>query len=309
MRQCLRPNMDTVPAQSEAWTRYWAGGMTESCFMGQTPVAFPSTWLEFARSLSPGARVVDLACGAGTVARQIQASSPSLRIDGVDFANTLPRLPGIQLHPNTKLESLPFEAETFDAVVSQFGFEYANVTQASAEAARVLKPSGRLCLIIHNSSGPAIADAKRRVQRLTEVKANNGILIAMRNLALAHKDGIDTSATEMSAKAAWQRLHDARDQDETTSWALSFSRELLENWKRFEPAYLVDNSGKISVEIALYAARIEAMVRAARDQSGMDTIADLFRDVGIEVSTLAPLFYQSDPVAWLLEGQKTSLTA
>jgi ubiquinone/menaquinone biosynthesis C-methylase UbiE len=301
--------MKTVTAQSEAWTRYWAGGMTESCFMGQTPVAFPSTWLEFARSLGPGERVIDLACGAGTVARQIQASSPSLRIDGVDFANSLPRLQGIQLHPNTNLESLPFEAATFDAVVSQFGFEYADVVQASAEAARVLKPSGHLCLIIHNSSGPAIADAKRRVQRLMEVNANDGILIAMRNLALAHKDGVDASATEMSAKAAWQRLHNAREQDETTSWALSFSRELLENWKRFEPGYLVDNTGKLSAEIALYAARIEAMVLAAQDQSGMDTIADLFREAGIEISTLSALHYQSDPVAWHLGGHKTSLAA
>jgi SAM-dependent methyltransferase len=278
--------------------------MTESCFTGQTPVTFPSTWLRFARSLGPGERVLDLACGAGTVARQLQASSPSLRIDGVDFASSLPSLPGIQLHPNTKLESLPFEAATFDAVVSQFGFEYADATQASAEAARVLKPSGHLCLIIHNADGPAIADAKRRVQRLMEVKANDGILVAMKNLAVAHKDGADTSATEMSAKAAWQRLHNAREQDETTSWALSFSQEMLENWKRFEPAYLVDNSEKLSAEIALYAARIEAMVLAAQDQSGMDTIADLVRDAGIEISTLAPLSYRSDPVAWHLGGQK-----
>jgi hypothetical protein len=51
------------------------------------------------------------------------------------------------------------------------------------------------------------------------------------------------------------------------------------------------------------------MVLAAQDQSGMDTIADLFRDAGIEISTLSPLHYQSDPVAWHLGGQKTLLAA
>ena len=296
--------MSEMPNTSDAWTRYWASGMKESCFSGQSAVSFPEVWRDFAVSMSPKAHILDLACGAGTVLRQLQTANPALVLVGADFANTLPSIPQVTLHPRTDITSLPFDQGSFDGVVSQFGFEYADQNGAAREAARVLRPGGALCLILHNADGPAIADARQRITRLSISRSPEGLLSKLAALSKARANSEETNKPAAEAGAAWHALRAKPTQDETTSWLLSFSGDLLKNWPRFEPAYLTDNVAKLTGEIALYAARIESMTDAALDEAGVTALADLFRTVGVDVTTVEPIAYKSDKVAWHLSGTK-----
>jgi len=54
------------------------------------------------------------------------------------------------------MEDLPFDADTFGAVVSQFGFEYGDVARVCAEISRVLAPDGQVALMIHRGDGPIL---------------------------------------------------------------------------------------------------------------------------------------------------------
>ncbi len=104
-------------------------------------------------ALKPGARLLDIGCGTGGIAKAAGKDS-SLRITAADFTLAMLRR-GRVTPPERHLEwccadalALPFAADTFDAVTS--GYLLRNVVaidRALAEQVRVAKPGARIvCL-------------------------------------------------------------------------------------------------------------------------------------------------------------------
>jgi SAM-dependent methyltransferase len=99
-----------------------------------------------AAGVRAGARVLDVACGAGYVA----AAAHELGADavGIDFSAAQIRL-ATQSYPGIRFiegdaEALPFAAGKFDVVFNAFGLPHVpNPDKVMAEANRVLKPAGR----------------------------------------------------------------------------------------------------------------------------------------------------------------------
>ena len=99
-----------------------------------------------AAALQPGQRVVDVACGTGVLAMEAAlATSPGGHIVGVDLN---PGMLAVARRKAPKIdwleapaEALPFEAESFDAAVSQFGLMFFEDKPAAiAEMWRVVRP-------------------------------------------------------------------------------------------------------------------------------------------------------------------------
>lgn len=103
-----------------------------------------------------GARdlVLDIACGPGT-ATFIAHELGARRVVGVDFARTMVALAqqdtaaGAAVHFTLgDALRLPLSSGRFDVVISSFGLVFApEPTRAASEAARVLRPGGRLALL------------------------------------------------------------------------------------------------------------------------------------------------------------------
>lgn len=99
----------------------------------------------------PGMRIIDLACGPGTLSRRLAAMvSPGGEVVGVDLAPGMIELACAMEIPGTRfelmdIEHLTFDDESFDAAVCGHGFQFVpDLPVALREARRVLRANGRL---------------------------------------------------------------------------------------------------------------------------------------------------------------------
>jgi ubiquinone/menaquinone biosynthesis C-methylase UbiE len=101
----------------------------------------------------PGKRILDLACGPGTLSYPIATSvSPGGEVVGIDLAPGMIELarrdapPGLPVRFELMdIEDLRFPDHTFDAAVSGHGLQFVpDLRRALMEARRVLKPGGRM---------------------------------------------------------------------------------------------------------------------------------------------------------------------
>jgi SAM-dependent methyltransferase len=110
-----------------------------------------------AACVSRGQRVLDVACGTGVLARGASARvGPSGYVAGLDPGPGMLAVAS-ELAPSVEwragfAESLPFEADSFDAVISQFGIMFfADRTEAIREMLRVLPEGGHLAVAVWDS--------------------------------------------------------------------------------------------------------------------------------------------------------------
>ncbi|MGI8794447.1 MAG: methyltransferase domain-containing protein [Acidimicrobiales bacterium] len=137
-----------------------------------------------AAGVSPGDRILDVACGTGIVAREaLGRVGPAGSVTGLDLG------PGMlavaeSIEPEVRWTEgdagqLPFDDDEFDAVVSQFGLMFfPDRVRAIGEMLRCAKPNARVVVAVWESlqrseaypisvellnrrAGPAAADALR----------------------------------------------------------------------------------------------------------------------------------------------------
>jgi ubiquinone/menaquinone biosynthesis C-methylase UbiE len=105
-----------------------------------------------AAEIRPGQRVLDVACGTGVLTRAAATrTGPSGAVTGLDLSPRMLEVaarlsPALTWHRGSA-EALPFQDESFDAVVSQFGLMFVpDPTLALREMMRVLTRGGRLAV-------------------------------------------------------------------------------------------------------------------------------------------------------------------
>jgi SAM-dependent methyltransferase len=127
-----------------------------------------------AARLKPGDHVLDVACGTGVLAIAAAARvAPAGRVVGLDVSEAMlsvaaRKAPQIEWRQGFA-EALPFDPDTFDAVVSQFGLMFfADRGAAVREMVRVLKPGGHLAVAVwaEVDRTPAYATFIELLQRL-----------------------------------------------------------------------------------------------------------------------------------------------
>lgn len=134
--------------------------------------------------IGEGQSVLDVACGSGVAALEASTRVGALgSVTGVDINEGMLAVAGrhdadVEWR-QAGAEALPFDDDSFDAVISQFGLMFfADPDQAVREMARVARPGGRLAVavwadltqvpgyaamveLLHRLFGPAAADALR----------------------------------------------------------------------------------------------------------------------------------------------------
>jgi len=298
------------PDNQEAWGRFWSN--RRSSASGSLPKGLQKIdlvqrqhWHAFARSLAKGARVLDLGTGDGVVLGKMSLVRPDLKLVGVDSSPSLPPSPRrMILKPRVEMERLPFPDASFDAVVSQFGLEYADTSTAALEVGRVLRPDGRLQLIVHHRSGPIVAHNLPRREALAWASSPDQYLEKARALVRAR-----ARAQLPTPEFFVQAPHEARRRYPSEVVATEFVGAILETLelgRAARPSESLEVLQALEERAGNEIARIDALERVACDAGGIDTILKKLRAGSVEAAEPREIFEEGAqrPFAWLLSGYR-----
>ncbi|HCK84121.1 MAG TPA: hypothetical protein DHW63_06280 [Hyphomonadaceae bacterium] len=307
----------------DTWTAYWRTGQTTSLAEGAEPSeALDQHWREFFSELPQGARILDLGAGNGAVTRlaQIVANDQgaAFEITGVDAADVGGRARTQRdaaapfLAGGVHIEALPYRASSFDAVTSQFGFEYACELDAVRELARVLKPGGKMRLILHARDGAIFAAVSQRLNRLRRITIKSGLIEAILYGAAARtasdKDGEALADMTIASQSdgLTSLLQDAPPKDS----ALFYTRGLINLWTnrdRYAPAHLFASVSDASDRINAHRERLSAMIETAHSPESLRVLQRLLTYSGVAASPpRAVIDRNSAQIAWLMDGARHS---
>lgn len=294
-----------------AWSRFWADGGAgpESGCLPNALKAMDAVqrevWQGFAKSLAKGARVLDLATGDGLVLGKMKASRPDLKLTGVDSSPVLPASRhGIKLRAGIDMERLPFADGSFDAVTSQFGFEYGDWERAAAEVSRVLKPNGKLQLVVHYRDGPIVAHNLPLGQALGWAVREAGYLEKARALVRARaRARLPTPPLFRSAPA------EARQRFPKQPVAEEFLTAVLQTLVlsfNAPPAEALEVLQQLEDRAGNQLARIESLMGAACDSDELERLVGHLAGAGLEIAPPDTISEDANaaPFAWLLCGSK-----
>lgn len=296
---------DTALAQ-KAWSHYWHSGFEYSCFANAGPVDTSGLWADFIIGLPHGAAVLDAACGAGALTCRLLEAGTGLRVTGVDYAEALPAIEGATLIPATALEALPFDDAEFDAVVSQFGLEYADLEPALTELIRVLKPHSRVGLLMHHAGGAVAVHARSEAESLTDLLADDGPVAGAIALARARQAGNPSPELESRIADAFVRAT-ARPRTPTRTWAFDFLAEVMEKQGDQPLEYLCHNAERLFAELQGYRVRMQAMADAALDAPDLEILRQRLEAAGFAEVTVEAVRDDDDRAfAWRLVAARSA---
>ncbi|WP_414830211.1 class I SAM-dependent methyltransferase [Alteromonas sp. H39] len=177
---------------SNYWTDYWLQGHLTSfgddIKSNYTGTLF-SKWQDFFESFKDEALVVvDIGTGNGALidiaVNEVECQEPTFI--GVDYANlkigaNLTQS-NVSFLPNTPAEKLPFDDNSVDVVVSQFGIEYSDLTKSIPEVERVLKEHGRVQWVMHDRNSSIVKPNSQIFDAIIALQEDNGPLNILRQL-------------------------------------------------------------------------------------------------------------------------------
>ena len=296
-------------SERQAWASYWtsvapaSGGGCLAQAADALEAAQNAVWTQFAETLPRNARVLDLGTGNGAVLARLARVRRDLELLGVDSAPSLPAAPkGMVLKPAVAIEELPFAPDSFDAVTSQFGYEYADTDRAAGEVARILKPGGSLQLVIHRRDSAVVAHNLGRREALRWALAPGGWVDRARQLLSAPgAAGQRFARAFRGAPLEAQRLFPRQRVASEITTAVVM---ILERAAATPGGRPLDDLQALQAKARNEIARLDALERAACDADCLDAIVAGLRAAGLQADREADLIdaRSNSPFAWLVRS-------
>lgn len=288
-----------------AWTRFWTDGRGRSCADRSATIQtlLGELWRQFARSLPRGARVLDLATGNGTVAVQLRDCRADLKIMGVDASPILPPEPrGVKLKAGVPLEEMPFRTGQFDALTSQFGFEYSDTKASAKEVARVLRPGGHFQFILHHREGALVRHNMARREALIWAARDSGLIDRAKAAATAVALGLPVPPPFQTAQAEAKARFPGQGGAAEIALAVAQTLALGHRRPAGETIAALDRIAQLAEgEIE----RLTALQSAAADGKGILRHARHLAGEQLQLGAPEPLAVPGEaPFAWILAGRK-----
>jgi len=283
-------------------------------------------WAAFVRRLSSGAAVLDVGCGNGAAAlallRAARALGGTLAISGIDEAAIDPPqcvpehavdLRDIRFHPRTKMEKLPFEDAAFDAVVSQYGFEFGNAAQALGEAARVLKARGTISFLALPAHSDIVKASKKALKQARYLLRDSALFAEAVRIMKSYYEGPADTRDER-IRSELERFNaqvekavqsfDVGEVEVVFAIVMGLNKVFVDRKdKTIEEQVMAIE--KVRTGLAQYAARAQATVKAALSDSNLETMKRAITTAGFKLTESRTLLVgKHGTIAWQLTGER-----
>ncbi|NGP52964.1 class I SAM-dependent methyltransferase [Thioalkalivibrio sp. XN8] len=328
---------------AEEWSRFWERGTVttfEGHFRGNYDAEIRDFWRAAFAPLPAGAAVVDLATGNGAVAllaaEFARAESRPLQVVGLDSAaidaqrleaarpELAADLAAVTLQGGVRLEATGLEPASVDLVTSQYGFEYGDTAAGSREIARILRPGGRVAMVIHHDGSAILSQAREglaQVRMCLEeerflylgrrmIKLFRGLKPGPQRGGVQWTPGAIRLREELMAAAARLQQHARRPEVRRADagfleFIVPAVLKLLEQSRALSPAALEQAWGEIEGEAEAYRLRMADLVSAACSERDMARIGTEFAAAGLEDAAWVPLLYRGELLlGWTLAARK-----
>lgn len=324
---------------AEEWSRFWERG-TLTTFEGHFRENYDAEirdfwWSQFAQ-LPAGATLVDLATGNGAVAllaaRFGREHERGFRITGIDSATIdpariraawpalVPDIDAITLLGGVSLEATGLPGASVDLVASQYGFEYGDTAAGSREIARILRPGGRVAMIVHHHESAILSQARAGLRQVAMCMDEEGFTRLGRRMTKlfrglkpgAQRGGVKWTPGAVKVREALMaaaarlerhaRLPEVRRDDAGfIEFLVPAVLQLLEQARVLSPQDLERAWSEIEGEAEAYRLRMSDLVAAARDEAGMAGMRREMQAAGLAEPAVGPLRYRGDTLlGWTL---------
>ncbi len=251
-------------AQTDKWSEYWNNqGVSGEVFVNEAGDRHPrlaSYWQTQLSGLHATSKIIDLACGAGSIFADLGESN-SYTLVGADLSMDAlqllrQRLPSAYVVA-CSASQLPFPDNSFDLVVSQFGIEYAGLP-SFVDAGNLVTSGGRIAILchledssIHNRNRRLLAGAQKIIETDFVTKAISFVEAVFANrgeLVQEPRNAFESAESEVSEMLkhhpegihshlyfGFKKLFDRRahyDISDITNWLEAMQLDVKKNIRR-----------------------------------------------------------------------------
>lgn len=304
-----------MSAEDKGWSDYWqregAGGEVFVNAKGEGNPALQAFWQGIFDALPAGAKVVDLASGAGSIYAHLGADH-GFDLHAADIAEealaTLEeRVPGVTTHV-CGAEELPFDDASFDLVVSQFGVEYAGI-DAFAEAGRIVAPGGSFAGLVHVRDGYIDSGNREQLEEalVTQDSAFIEHAIELTNAAFSNSRPRLEKAEQAMVPAIEAVVEAMKRRKQGIHSYLYFGfRKLYENRTAYDRGDITGWLEGMQKELEINIDRLTRMTQAAMNEKDVDSIRERLQNAGLVVAA-TELFKtpgNDKPIAWEIRAHR-----
>ncbi len=322
-------------AATARWDAYWQHGFLTSCadaFRGNYSGSIAHYWCDVFAPLTADQVVLDVCTGNGAVAalaaQHSHDQSCPLHIIGIDLAMIEPAraladaphlLEKIDFRGRTSAAATGLADASVDLVVGQYALEYTPLDATVPEIARVLRPGGRACFILHHDDSVIMTTTREELSHRGLFEGNDTLFDAA--LALAERVATATTPAARQALASDSVAEARRNRLNETAAAVTAAAQrsahpemlftALNYAKKGYAATLSEGLdaarallGKGQTEIEANFARLDDLSAASLNATAMAHLRALMHENGLEVRPATPFHHDNSLIGWTLEATK-----
>jgi ubiquinone/menaquinone biosynthesis C-methylase UbiE len=306
------------------WSQYWQQNNVTS-FGSSLKNGYTGTlkeqWESIFEQLKAGDKVLDLCTGNLSLIRLAKDSMPSfarVEFTGVDFAQIsanefVENNKNVRLLGEVNIECLPFENETFDHVISNFGIEYSDLSNSIAEAGRVLKKGGKVGFICHHERSTLINTSKEELAFIGDVLKLNGPMSQLEAFITAiNKEDLSNHLPQTNKVLEAENLRGALNKsmsellDKYGSYL--YNSEFMKFFKFIFSKQVIDKALEVDSykkELIGYQVRISAMVNSALNDGAVEAFNKTIIHNGFEQPKNEAVFDGNSMIGYKISSVKT----